>query len=295
MINSSESLTDLNQSKDFVDYNPNYLTHQGMVIDCFHYKDCEDMYGVRTPNMYGMTDFLKDKQRYTMYTLKENPTLTDLNEALDKNIKTYFSPALKTFILNVNGIARISQKQEKIEQALKIQYKNQAQLKEYRDIDLLIKYEKKVKSKMKFEKYSVNQLDQNLLDEQIHKIKTYENPESEGVNVLELLFGKFQEYYQNLKVNFVIIYDFFIENKPQKLDHMLKIFTDPDYYMNKYSCIESLNILQGTYKTIQNRYHASRNAKQFYINTLIQKGIFNASSQYIYRQDQFNSLVTGNR
>eukprot|EP00347_Sterkiella_histriomuscorum_P019770 403340356 len=130
MANQAEIKNEIEQRLVFSDYNSNYLTHQGMVIDCFHYKECEDMYGVRTPNIYGMTNFLKDKQRYTIYPLKENPTLTDLNEYLDKNIKTYFSPALKTFLLNVNGIARISQKQEKTKRNLKINVKYQDEVKE---------------------------------------------------------------------------------------------------------------------------------------------------------------------
>ncbi len=42
-----------------------------------------------------------------MYPINHNPTYSEVCEALDHGIKANLSPALKTFVVNINGIARM--------------------------------------------------------------------------------------------------------------------------------------------------------------------------------------------
>eukprot|EP00347_Sterkiella_histriomuscorum_P017098 403350676 len=132
-----------------------------MVIDCYFYKNCKDQYGVSDQKIKGqLRGFLQEKQRYALYEVNDNPTYSQVIDVLEHGIRTNFSPSLKTFVLNLNGNAKI--------------YPNYTN-----DILFLLKYDKAYQeTSASFNIYETAKSDKNAL-----KYSKLSLPESNEVNL----------------------------------------------------------------------------------------------------------------
>eukprot|EP00347_Sterkiella_histriomuscorum_P009214 403342087 len=83
------------------------LSHQGMVIDCYFYKNCKDQNLIQEQKVNSELKLFLKQQRYALYEIRDNPTQTQVMDVLEQGIKSNFSPSLKTFVLNLNGNAKI--------------------------------------------------------------------------------------------------------------------------------------------------------------------------------------------
>eukprot|EP00347_Sterkiella_histriomuscorum_P011722 403371362 len=164
------------------------LSHQGMVIDCYFYKNCKDQNLIQEQKVNSELKLFLKQQRYALYEISDNPTQTQVMDVLEQGIKSNFSPSLKTFVLNLNGNAKI--------------YPTSTN-----DILFMLKYDKAYKDTSNSFKTQI------ISDKNSQKNSKQTQLESNEVNLLKILLLKLQKYYAKYKIDVVVIYDVFVENQ----------------------------------------------------------------------------------